>query len=197
MAERAAAGPGSAGGPRVEVTLTIDAGTLEGHTASGFGIGAAVARRLCCDAGIIPAVMDGEGRPLDVGRKTRTIPAALRRALLLRDQTCRFPGCANRIVDAHHVMHWADGGETSLENTCLLCRSHHRHVHELGFSIERDPAGELQFLDPRGEPIRASFAAQPMTTDWSDFAGPVSQPRSDWDPVDYDACLDALVAVSG
>ena len=85
---------------------------------------------------------------LDIGRKTRTIPPALRRALEARDRGCRFPGCGLRFTDAHHVRHWADGGETKLENLVLLCRFHHRLVHEEGYTVHF-PRGEWPyFLDP-------------------------------------------------
>ena len=88
---------------------------------------------------------------LDVGRKTRTIPPAVRRALEARDRGCRFPGCGLRFTDAHHIKHWADGGETKLGNLLLLCSHHHRLLHEEGWKVEwwgkdRQPA----FMDPRG-----------------------------------------------
>ncbi len=87
---------------------------------------------------------------IDVGRRTRTIPPALRRALDARDRGCRFPGCGLRFTEAHHVVHWADGGETSLDNTLLLCRYHHRLVHEEGWSIDWWGRGRAVFKDPRG-----------------------------------------------
>src|SRR4030095_12423142 len=107
------------------------AATLEGNLEDGTGISAETARRLCCDAGLVTVLEDAEGKTLDAGRKTRAIPAALHRALRMRDDGCRFPGCTNRIVDAHHITSWLDGGETSLANTLSLCRSHHRSVHAL------------------------------------------------------------------
>jgi hypothetical protein len=76
------------------------------------------------------------GKVLDVGRRTRTVPPAIRRALEVRDRTCRFPGCGCRYTDAHHITHWADGGETKLDNLVLLCRRHHRAVHEEGWRVE-------------------------------------------------------------
>ena len=91
-----------------------------------------------------------DGSVLDVGRRTRTIPPALRRALEARDRGCRFPGCGSRFTDAHHVTHWADGGDTSLGNTVLLCRHHHRLVHEGGWRILWDRDGRPVFVDPRG-----------------------------------------------
>jgi len=78
---------------------------------------------------------------LDVGRKRRTVPPAIRRALDHRDKGCRFPGCGCRYTDAHHITHWADGGETKLENLILLCRRHHRAVHEEGVRVEMTEGG--------------------------------------------------------
>jgi hypothetical protein len=113
-------------------------------------------RRLACDCGVVEATVDSGGEPLSVGRKTRTIPPAIKRALLLRDRTCRFPGCDHRLfLDSHHLRHWADGGETSLANTTLLCSAHHSYVHERGYRIIQDNSGDLTFLDPRGEPVVA------------------------------------------
>ena len=92
-----------------------------------------------------------KGQALSVGRKTRSVPPAIRRALQRRDRGCRFPGCTCcRFVDAHHIQHWADGGATDINNLVLLCRHHHRLVHEGGFSLIRTPAGEHQFTDPKG-----------------------------------------------
>jgi Domain of unknown function (DUF222) len=116
----------------------------------------ATARRLACDCGVVEAAVDPQGQPLSVGRKARTIPAAIKRALLLRDRTCRFPGCDHRLfLDGHHVQHWADGGETSLSNTLLLCTPHHARVHEHGYCIIPSDTGELTFLDSRGHRVIA------------------------------------------
>ena len=93
------------------------------------------------------------GHPLDVGRKTRSIPPAIRRALQARDGGCRFPGCSNRcFVDGHHIRHWAAGGETSLANLVLVCRRHHRAVHEGGYTAEApaDPHDPVRFHRPDG-----------------------------------------------
>lgn len=112
------------------------------------------ARRLACDCGVVHAAVDAHGQPLSVGRRTRTIPAALKRALLLRDRHCRFPGCNHRLfLDGHHLKHWADGGDTSLDNLALLCATHHTFVHERGYRVEPTDDGDLRFLDPRGRPI--------------------------------------------
>jgi hypothetical protein len=88
----------------------------------------------------------GDDRVLDVGRRTRTIPPALRRALQARDRGCRFPGCGVRHAQGHHIHHWANGGPTRLDNLAFLCRRHHRAVHEEGYRIERDAGGTLRFI---------------------------------------------------
>ena len=97
---------------------------------------AGTSRRIACDAGRVVMTHGRDGSVLDVGRKTRTVPPAIRRALDHRDGGCRFPGCGLRFCDAHHIKHWADGGETRLDNLVLLCRRHHRAVHEEGFRVE-------------------------------------------------------------
>ena len=96
---------------------------------------------------------DADGQILEVGAKTRTIPPALRRALLHRDRSCRFPGCHGRFCQAHHIQHWAQGGPTTLSNLALLCRRHHRAVHEEGYQIGRQPDGELCFRRPDGRVV--------------------------------------------
>jgi hypothetical protein len=101
------------------------------------------------------------GQALDIGRLSRNITPALRRALQHRDGGCTFPGCtAQRHVDAHHVNHWADGGGTSLDNLVLLCRHHHRLVHEGGFMLTLSAAGEKRFRRPDGTVVPASADAR-------------------------------------
>jgi hypothetical protein len=118
----------------------LEEGSEEGEAVledSGVGVAAETSRRLACDAGVVEMRHDGAGGVLDVGRKRRTVPPAIRRALEHRDGgTCRFPGCGCRYTDAHHIRHWADGGETRLDNLLSLCRRHHRAVHEEGFRVE-------------------------------------------------------------
>ena len=211
LAETALAGrlggpPGSDGDaasvrPPVEVVLHVQAADLEGRTELGDGVSAEVSRRLLCDAGVVSMLEDERGKTIDVGRKTRTIPAALRRALDARDGGCRFPGCTNRVfTDAHHVAHWLDGGETSLENTVLLCRRHHRYLHEYGFEIAR-VGEELVFRDPNGQVVLAQGARSPVTLDLAAVANAwcgrpvtaaVNAPGWDGEPVDYDSCVAAL-----
>ena len=118
-------------------------------------IAAETARRLCCDAGIVPVVDCPNGEPLSVGRRTRSIPPAVRRALASRDRGCRFPGCsATHRLHGHHVRHWANGGETSLDNLILLCPTHHRLVHEDGFDVQRLDDGAFRFTTPHGWTVR-------------------------------------------
>ncbi len=118
-------------------------------------IAAETARRLCCDAGIVPVVDGPNGEPLSVGRRTRSIPPAVRRALSNRDRGCRFPGCrATQRLHGHHVRHWAEGGETSIDNLVLLCPTHHRLVHEGGFDVKRLDDGAFRFTNPYGVAIR-------------------------------------------
>jgi hypothetical protein len=128
-----------------------------GELPDGDGLAPSTLRRLACDAGLIEVHVDGQGQPLSVGRKTRTIPAAIKRALLVRDRTCRYPGCSNRLfLDGHHVRHWADGGETSLTNLVLVCSFHHRRLHEQGGQLVLDEDGQPRFLDPSGRPVMAA-----------------------------------------
>ena len=139
----------------VEAEVLADRGAGRCEVEHGGAIAAETARRLCCDAGIV-AVVDGPGgEPLSVGRRTRSIPPALRRALLSRDRGCRFPGCtATHRLHGHHVRHWANGGETSLDNLILLCPTHHRLVHEGGFDVQRLDDGAFRFTNPDGDTIR-------------------------------------------
>ena len=104
---------------------------------------------MACDASLV-RMLHREGRVVSVGRKTRTIPPHLRRALEERDRGCRYPGCGSRFTEAHHVRHWADGGETSLANTVLLCRRHHRLVHEGRVRMALDAKGQAVFFTRRG-----------------------------------------------
>jgi len=113
-------------------------------------------RRLACDASIVRLTEDGDGMPLDVGRKTRSIPPAIHRALKARDRGCRFPGCtARHFVEGHHVKHWAHGGETSLANLVQLCSFHHRLVHEGGYGARVCGPQRFEFTRPDGIVIEA------------------------------------------
>lgn len=145
------------GGDRHQIIVHVDAETLQERTAGRCGIeqgpslASETARRLACDSSVVTIVENDKGEPLDVGRKTRSIPPALRRALNARDRGCRFPGCSNRrYVDAHHIHHWANGGETKQSNLVTLCRFHHRHVHEGRVAIQVLDDGTLRFVRPDG-----------------------------------------------
>ncbi len=149
---------------------------MAGHAAledaDGLRVSAETARRVACDAGAVVMRHAADGSVLDVGRKTRTIPPALRRALLARDRQCRFPGCNARRCDVHHVEHWADGGATRLDNLVLLCRRHHRAVHEEGFLVRMGPSDDATFCWPDGRPL----PAVPAAPRWS---GPPLAPTDD------------------
>jgi 5-methylcytosine-specific restriction endonuclease McrA len=116
----------------------------------GTGVSAETSLRLSCDASRTIMRHDKRGHVVEIGARTRTIPPALRRALQHRDQGCRFPGCGVRIAEGHHLHHWAQGGPTKLANLALLCRRHHRAVHEEGFHIAPRPDGMLAFRRPDG-----------------------------------------------
>jgi 5-methylcytosine-specific restriction endonuclease McrA len=135
----------------------------------GSHVPAGTSQRLACDASRVVMRHDEEGRVVEVGARTRTIPPALRRALQHRDGSCRFPGCTVRVGQGHHVRHWAQGGPTMLSNLALLCRRHHRAVHEEGYQLERMPDGALQFRRPNGwllpdVPPQAAVPADPVGT---------------------------------
>ena len=140
--------------------------------AGGIHVSAETARRLACDAAAVTMRHGPGGELLDVGRRTRTISPALRRALAARDRQCRFPGCGNRRVDAHHIEHWADGGRTALDILVLLCRRHHRAVHEEGYRVTIDAGGDVKFLRPDGHLLPQAPQAPPWT-------GPALQPTND------------------
>jgi hypothetical protein len=133
--------------------LSVSAETTNGcRLEDGQPLPAAAARRLCCDGSIV-RIIERDGNPISLGRKTRTIPPAMRRALLIRDHCCTFPGCTQRAhLDGHHLKHWADGGETNLDNLTSLCRFHHRLLHEGAFTVRGKP-GTLQFFTASGKPI--------------------------------------------
>ena len=119
---------------------------------SGLPLSASAARRLACDAAVIPAVLGSDGAVLDIGRTMREWPIAIRRAARLRDRGCTFPGCVVGLdgCELHHIVHWAEGGSTALANSAHLCRFHHRLVHELHWTMRRTGATEVVFTDPRG-----------------------------------------------
>ena len=201
----------------VEVVLTISREAMVstaaatatvpaiGCLADGTGVSAETARRLACDCGVVQLEEGGDGQALSVGRRTRSIPTAIARALARRDVTCRFPGCTNRrFLDGHHLTHWIHGGETALDNLCRLCASHHRYVHEQGVTMEmRD--GEPVFFH-RGrrldiEPPRVVNSA----LGWSsihaangdlDIHAATGQCAWDGRPIAYGLVVDSLAHVA-
>lgn len=120
-------------------------------TEEGSRVSAETSSRLCCDAEVVPIAWGADGSVLDVGRRRRTVGWRLRKALDARDGGCRFPGCGSRVrTHAHHITHWADGGETAMHNLVLLCPFHHRAVHEGGWRVEMDERGVPNFFNPLG-----------------------------------------------
>ena len=213
VAEQYLAGGTAASAPPVEVVVHVDAATLgeadaPGTLDDGTALPSTTSERLLCDASIVDVVEDSRGNVLDVGRRRRTIPTVLRRALRLRDRGCRFPGCTNRIVDGHHVVPWARGGATTLENLCSLCRRHHTNVHEYGLRMESDGAGGFRFFRPDGREIgttgdslavpddpvnalRARHRKAGVAIDaWTGFS------RWDGRPADYDHAVFCLVGAA-
>jgi hypothetical protein len=200
----------------IEVMLTVPASVLRGEHADPVEVGElgesflsrGAARRLSCDAGVVEIIEDDHGAPLSVGRKQRTIAGALRRALHRRDRSCTYPGCTNRLfLEGHHIKHWADGGETSLSNAVLVCGLHHRHVHELGYTVELGPDQRPRFRDPQGQLVavvpqppslvdlgwpQIRAANETLAIDANTIAGP-------WDgtPVDYARIVGHLAAAEG
>jgi uncharacterized protein DUF222/HNH endonuclease len=147
-------------GERYQVVVHVDAPALaeaeqpgQSVLDGGTRVSAETSRRLVCDASRVVMRHDEAGRVVEIGARTRTIPPALRRALHARDQGCRFPGCNVRFGQGHHIRHWAHGGPTTLSNLAMLCRRHHRAVHEEGFQVARGPDGALQFRRPNGHPL--------------------------------------------
>ncbi|MGC4810512.1 DUF222 domain-containing protein [Micromonospora sp. DT228] len=146
--------------PQLMVTVSLDDlvnGVRAGTVETGVRLTPGAVRRLACDAGVLPAVLGGDSQVLDVGRQRRLFTGPLRRALVLRDGGCAFPGCDRppRWCDGHHVRHWADGGATALGNAVLLCGYHHRFVHRSDWTVRIGADGRPEFLPPRWlDPLR-------------------------------------------
>jgi hypothetical protein len=159
-------------GERYQVVVHVDATALadpdqpgQSVLEDGVRISAGTSQRLACDASRVVMQHDEDGRTVEVGARTRTIPPALRRALHHRDQGCRFPGCGLRFGQGHHVRHWAQGGSTTLSNLALLCRRHHRAVHEEGYQVDRQPDGALRFRRPDGRVLPEVPPPAPVPAD--------------------------------
>jgi len=196
-------GTGAPAPDRCQVVIHVDRdlasdGTLRAELEDGTHVAAETLRRVACDGGIVAAAVDENGEVLDIGRRTRAIPAAIRRALWIRDQGCRFPGCANeRFLHGHHVQHWLHGGRTSLDNLVMLCSFHHRQIHEGGFSIKLAANGRVEVRAPGGA-ILSAVSRVPDDAGgvvWQSDPGEahIATPTWDGDPVDYDWVVRALV----
>jgi hypothetical protein len=181
----------------VDAPATLDDGT---------SLSVVTAQRLACDATVVRVAADDSGNVRPLGRRTRRISTSLRRALRVRDDGCRFPGCTNRIADAHHVVAWSHGGSTTLANLCSLCRRHHRFVHEHGYRIERTHDGALRFFRADGSPVpEADMRPAPLPLDTFErlrdlhsaqglaIDATTAFPRWDGEPADYDLILQGLV----
>jgi hypothetical protein len=147
-------------GERYQVVVHVDAPVLadpdqpgQSVLEEGARVSSETSRRLACDASRVVMRHDPDGGVVEIGARTRTIPPALRRALHHRDRGCRFPGCGLPFGQGHHVRHWAQGGPTTLSNLAMLCRRHHRAVHEEGYEVDRQPDGAFQFRRPDGRPL--------------------------------------------
>jgi hypothetical protein len=158
------------GGDRPQIVVTINLDTLRTQLGAatlddGTPLSATTARRLACDAAILPAILAGTSQVLDVGRERRLFTGPLRRALVLRDQGCAFPGCDRppRWCDGHHITHWTDGGPTRLTNAVLLCGHHHRLIHHNHWQIRINPTDGLPefipptYIDPKQHPQRNHY----------------------------------------
>jgi hypothetical protein len=200
------------GGERFQVTVHVDQdplaadGVLAATLEDGTNVSAETLRRVACDCGLV--AVNSAGESLNIGRRTRSIPPAIRRVLLLRDRGCAFSGCTHdRFLHGHHVKHWLHGGETSTDNLVLLCTHHHHLVHEGRWSVERDEHGAWLFVAPDGSRVEA--AVRPAITgdtltwlqEWADERsldlGPdANLPLWDGTRPDYDVAVAGLLALA-
>ena len=209
----AAGGSDTSGADRHTLVVHVDAEDLAapaGDETDGVAVDTAqghlpamskrVLRRLACDAGLVLVATDHEGTPMDVGRRDRRLSTALRRALLARDRSCRFPGCgARRHLHGHHIWYWSDGGPTDLSNLVLLCSFHHRYVHDhdVDVRLRPDRAHEFRRRDgrriPRNRPLPDADGCRAPNLD----PGVVDPDPEALQPDHWDGryCLDTTVAV--
>lgn len=198
------------GGERFQVMVHLEkdmlgkGGELIATLDDGTRVSAEAFRRVACDCGVVAS--GSEGEPLNIGRRTRAIPPAIRRALMLRDRGCAFPGCTHtRFLHGHHIQHWLHGGETSVENLVTLCTAHHRLVHDGGWKVSRAQNGELQFASPAGSPVQAVPLREsvPETLTWLqewaeeqglDLGPDANLPLWDGTRPDYDLAVAGLMA---
>jgi len=176
--------------PNVDLVVHVDhqalvdgvtAAGVRCHSANGDSLPLATVRKLACDASVIPLVMNGDGVPLDIGRKTRTTPEYLRKALIARDQGCVFPGCDYKPgwCEAHHVDYWENGGSTSLDNLVLLCSNHHHVIHQNPWQLkpDLDHPGRWIFISPAGAQTPGNIHHQTPEPE------PVDKPKIEPKPV--------------
>jgi hypothetical protein len=200
------------GGERFQVMLHVDQeplaadGVLAGTLDDGTRVSAETLRRVACDCGLV--AVTGAGAELNIGRRSRSIPPALRRVLALRDRGCCFPGCTHdRFLHGHHIQHWLHGAETSVENISLLCTAHHHLVHEGGWSVARAADGALSFIAPDGRalpPVPARQANEDSLVflrEWAeerglDLGADANMPLWDGTRPDYDWAVGALIQAS-
>ena len=197
---------GNSGGKRAksdnyQVVVHVDAAALQDKGGKS-DLPVESVRRIACDADLVAVTRDAKGNLLNLGRKHRVVSPQLKRALLARDKCCTYPSCSHeQFLEAHHVMHWADGGETSLANTMLICGRHHRLLHEGGFTIHKNFAGEWYFRTADGKVLPEAPMYKPEGYDASRDAfkgdNQVNEPRAlpeapMYKPKDYDASRDAF-----
>ena len=181
-------------------------GSFRAELHDGTPLSAETLQRCACDSGIVAVKTDENGKVLDIGRKTRTPSPALMRALRTRHRKCAWPGCTcEAYLEAHHLEHWAQGGETSLLNTTLLCWFHHHEVHEGGLRIERGKDGTMVCFDSSGRriepapapPLLEGKAMEKLVAEQRDAGVDIDRSTSlpDWDgrPLDLDGAVSALV----
>ena len=200
------------GSERFQVMIHVDQdplapdGTLAATLDDGSRVSAETFRRIACDCGLV-AVSGSGGSQLNIGRRTRQIPPAIRRALSLRDRGCRFPGCTNtRFLHGHHLRHWLHGGETSLGNLVQLCTAHHHLVHEGGWRVQLDADGALAFTAPDGralppEPPReivedaVAFLRERAADQGLELGAETNLPEWDGSVVNYDWAVGAMIGM--
>jgi hypothetical protein len=198
------------GGERFQVMVHLDQEVLDpdgawsGTLEDGTRVSAETLRRVACDCGLVAVGHDGQA--LNIGRRARSIPPAIRRALMLRDHGCAFPGCTHtRFLHAHHVEHWLHGGATSLDNLVMLCSFHHHQVHEGGWRITAAADKTFLFHPPGGSPLATVppreqvGSAVAWLRNWAEendlYLGPeTSMPRWDGESPDYELAVSGLLA---
>jgi hypothetical protein len=174
-------------------------GARDAYLDDGTRVSAETFRRVSCDSALVAVATGEAGEVLDVGRRTRAVPAAIRRALWSRDHGCRFPLCTNRrFIHAHHVRHWAHGGPTRLDNLVLLCGFHHRLLHEGGFTRTLTSDRTASFFTADGREISAvpDVPATPIAPPPTIDDAQANLCGWDGEPVDYDDVVDAMCAAS-